>query len=185
MVRMRHLCVLACAVAMTVASCAGDGDGLKRLDKVIAAQKYYRDSLESSMNVIRQEFEQASSDSVRWEHARRLFSGYYHYSQDSSSRYQRFMEKYATDESQRLLARLQKVRVLLLRNEEDLAASVFNGLDTSAINGTELLNDYLQCEAVLCAEMLSAEISEDEKDSYRERLQSARTRSLAIDSTSF
>ena len=182
---MRHLCVVACAVVLTVASCSGYGDGLKKLDKVIADQKYYRDSLESSMNVIRQAFEQAPSDSVRWEYARRLFSGYYHYSQDSSSRYQCLMEKYATDDFQRFLARLQKVRILLVRNEEDIAASVFNDLDTSVIKGTELLNDYLQCEAVLCAEMLSAEVSEDEKDSYRERLQSARTRSLAIDSTSF
>lgn len=182
---MRHLCVVACAVALAAASCSGKGDGLKRLDKVIADQKYYRDSLESSMNILRRGFEQALSDSVRWECARRLFSGYYHYSQDSSSRYQGLMEKYASDDSQRFLARLQKVRILLVRNEEDLAASVFNGLDTSAVKGMELLKDYLQCEAVLCAEMLSAEIPEDEKDSYRERLQSARTRSLAIDSTSF
>lgn len=182
---MRHLCVVACAVAFTVASCAGNGGGLKKLDKVIAGQKYYRDSLESSMNVVRREFEQASSDSARWVYARRLFSGYYHYSQDSSSRYQRFMEKYASDESQRFLARLQKVRILLLRNEEDIAASVFVGLDTSAVNGTELLNDYLQCEAVLCSEMLSSGIPDEEKSIYAERLRSARMRSLEIDSTSF
>lgn len=182
---MRHLCVVACAVALAVASCSGNADGLKKLDKVIADQKYYRDSLESSMNILRQGFEQAPSDSVRWEYARRLFSGYYHYSQDSSSRYQGLMEKYASDDSQRFLARLQKVRILLVRNEEDLAASVFNGLDTSEVKGLELLKDYLQCEAVLCAEMLASGVPEDEKERYRERLHSARTRSLAIDSTSF
>ncbi len=184
-VGMRHLCVVVCAVALAVASCSGNVGGLKKLDKVIADQKYYRDSLESSMNIIRQGLEQASTDSVRWECARRLFSGYYHYSQDSSSRYQGLMEKYASDDSQRFLARLQKVRILLVRNEEDLAASVFNGLDTSSVKGTELLKDYLQCEAVLCAEMLASDVSDDEKERYRERLRSARTRSLAIDSTSF
>ena len=37
---MRHLCVVACAVALAVASCSGNVGGLKKLDKVIADQKY-------------------------------------------------------------------------------------------------------------------------------------------------
>ncbi len=111
---MRHPCVAVLAVLMTFASCGGRGDGLRELDKVIADQKYYRDSLERSMNMLREELDKTSSDSVKWEYARRLFSGYYHYSQDSSSRYQRLMERYASDDSQRFLAKIQKVRIFLI-----------------------------------------------------------------------
>ena len=183
---MRHPCVAVLAVLITFASCGGRGDGLRELDKVIADQKYYRDSLERSMNMLREELDKTSSDSVKWEYARRLFSGYYHYSQDSSSRYQRLMERYASDDSQRFLAKIQKVRIFLIRNEDDMAASVFNSLDTArVVADPELLNDYIQCEAVLCSDMLSSDISEEEKDVYRQRLRSSRTRSLAIDSTSF
>ena len=183
---MRHPCVAVLAVLMTFASCGGRRDGLRELDKVIADQKYYRDSLERSMNMLREELDKTSSDSVKWEYARRLFSGYYHYSQDSSSRYQRLMERYASDDSQRFLAKIQKVRIFLIRNEDDMAASVFNSLDTArVVADPELLNDYIQCEAVLCSDMLSSDISEEEKDVYRQRLRSSRTRSLAIDSTSF
>ena len=183
---MRHPCVAVLAVLMTFASCGGRGDGLRELDKVIADQKYYRDSLERSMNMLREELDKTSSDSVKWEYARRLFSGYYQYSQDSSSRYQRLMERYASDDSQRFLAKIQKVRIFLIRNEDDMAASVFNSLDTArVVADPELLNDYIQCEAVLCSDMLSSDISEEEKGVYRQRLRSSRTRSLAIDSTSF
>ena len=162
---MRHPCVAVLAVLMTFASCGGRGDGLRKLDKVIADQKYYRDSLERSMNMLREELDKTSSDSVKWEYARRLFSGYYHYSQDSSSRYQRLMERYASDDSQRFLAKIQKVRIFLIRNEDDMAASVFNSLDTAlVVADPELLNDYIQCEAVLCSDMLSSDISEEEKD---------------------
>ena len=75
---MRHPCVAVLAVLMTFASCGGRGDGLRELDKVIADQKYYRDSLERSMNMLREGLDKTSSDSVKWEYARRLFSGYYH-----------------------------------------------------------------------------------------------------------
>lgn len=74
------------------------------------------------------------------------------------------MERYASDDSQRFLAKIQKVRIFLIRNEDDMAASVFNSLDTArVVADPELLNDYIQCEAVLCSDMLSSDISEEEK----------------------
>lgn len=169
---------------LAVVSCGGDG-GLRGLDKVIAAKEYYRDSLLNSLGAVRSDFEGAGSDSLRWEYCRMLYSGYYHYSQDSSVKYQRLMERYASDPAQRLLTRLQKVRILLQKNEEEDAAAVFGSLDTAGIADKGLINEYLQCEAVLCSAILSAGIPDEDKESYRTRLRSSRTKSLEIDSTSF
>lgn len=168
-----------------LASCGGYGDGLRELDKVIARKDHYRDSLLNSLASVRSEFDASLSDSLRWECSRRLYSGYYHYSQDSSVKYQRLMERYASDGAQRLLTRMQKVRILLQKNEEEDAALVFNSLDTAGITDQELLKEYLQCEAVLCSAMLPEDIPDEDKAAYRLRLRSSRVKSLAIDSTSF
>lgn len=171
--------------ALALVSCGGRSDGLRELERVIADKDYYRDSLLRSLAVVRGDFEQAGSDSLRWERCRMLYSGYYHYSQDSSVKYQRLMERYASDGKQRLLTSMQKVRILLQKNEEEEAALVFNSLDTTAITDQELQREYLQCEAVICSAMLSVGLPDEEKDVYRRKLRSSRTKSLAIDSTSF
>ncbi len=182
----RHLCAALLAVAVALVSCGRQGDGLRELDRVIADRGYYRDSLEQSMSVLRQEFDRVESDSVKWEYAYKLFTGYYHYSQDSSSRYQHLMERYASDDGQRFLSRLQKVRIYIVRDEDDMAAQVFNSLDTAlAVSKPELLNEYLKCETVLCSDILSSDIAEEEKEQYRQRLRSSRQRYLSLDSTSF
>lgn len=168
---------------LALVSCGGRGDGLRELDKVIADRDYYRDSLLNSLGVVRSEFDGAGADSLRWEYSRMLYSGYYHYSQDSSVKYQRLMERYASDPAQRLLTRMQKVRILLQKNEEEDAAAVFGSLDTTGLTDQELVKEYLQCEAVLCSALLSAGVQDE--DFYRQRLRSSRTKSLEIDSTSF
>lgn len=172
-------------IVLALASCGRNGDGLRELDRVIADKEHYRDSLLGSLAVVRGDFDRAGSDSLRWECCRMLYSGYYHYSQDSSVKYQRLMERYASDRKQGLLTSMQKVRILLQKNEEEDAALVFNSLDTAAITDQELLREYLQCETVICSAMLSVGIPDEEKEVYRRRLLSSRTKSLAIDSTSF
>lgn len=169
--------------ALALVSCGWRDDGLRELDKVIACKDYYRDSLLNSLGAVRRDFDSAGSDSLRWEYSRMLYSGYYHYSQDSSVKYQRLMERYASDPAQRLLTRMQKVRILLQKNEEEDAAAVFGSLDTTGLTDQELVKEYLHCEAVLCSALLSAGVQDEAF--YRQRLRSSRTKSLEIDSTSF
>ena len=182
--------ILFSAILMTTAlpSVASSRYGrkqLKELDEAIRNQEMYHEATKAEMRSVLAKMDTASSDSLKWVLAHRLYNGYHHYSLDSMYKYQRLMERFASTPAQKALSMHARVRVLLTRNEVDMARNVLASVDTSEISVRKVSMDYLRCQILVNSALAENASTESERVFYLGKVTETRLAYMRIDSTSF
>lgn len=158
---------------------------LKELDEAIRNQEMYHEATKAEMRSVLAKMDTASSDSLKWVLAHRLYNGYHHYSLDSMYKYQRLMERFASTPAQKALSMHARVRVLLTRNEVDMARNVLASVDTSEISVRKVSMDYLRCQILVNSALAENASTESERVFYLGKVTETRLAYMRIDSTSF
>lgn len=158
---------------------------LKALDEAIREQPSYHEALENEMRNVLAMMDTATSDSLKWTLAYRLYKGYHHYSMDSVCRYQHVMEKLAVTPAQKTLAADVRIRILLTRGEVDMARNIMEAIDMPQISDREAYLDYLQCRILVNTALEEDSDSDSERMAYRDMVSADRAEYVRLDSTSF
>ena len=125
---------------------------LERLDRVIEQRDEYRERFEAGAVPIRQSFDKAESDSLRWVMADSLRKYYMSFSLDSVERYTRRMGLAAANREQKFRTEISGIRFLALKNMEMTALDWLYQLDTAAYDREGLRRYRLWTEVRLLIE---------------------------------
>lgn len=177
--------VLMVAVALPSAASGNYRKQLKVLDDAIRNQAKYHEAAEEKIRGLLTEMKAASSDSMKWVLADKLYKEYHHYSLDSMAKYQREMELHAVTQEQKTLSLCAKIRVLLTHNEADMADEVLKSILPDELPNRRVRLDYLRCRILVNSSLADEASGEAERNRYLEIVRQERLAYMQFDSTSF
>ncbi|MCM1502760.1 MAG: DUF6377 domain-containing protein [Bacteroidales bacterium] len=177
----RRYILLLTAAILTVTSCTGNAtkDALESLDRTIDSSHVWRNAFMEQTGLLRERFEKAGKDSL-WEMADSMHMAYMHWQSDSSSRYLRLMQEYASTDREKCLTGLAEVRMRLTMCDIWTAYRKFSSADTSVIYMPEVLKEYLATGISVYYNLSRLNIPDKEKAEYSDRLDRLRSRYISI-----
>ena len=180
-----YLSLILCTFALMQGGCMSDENAaLRDLETVIAQGDTYRKSFLEGTAAIREKFDAADMDSLKWVYADRLFNEYIHFSLDSTYEYVRLLQNHAVTREQKLMSDLAEIRVLYLRHIDKLALDLFYQLDPMEVDRLGLTGEYLSCAIALYSYLSGNVVSVSERESYRDTLDMYREEYIAMDTLS-
>lgn len=171
------------AIVLMLSSCTDKEvrQALNSLDRTLENRHIWRDEFRNRAEILSERCNDCNLDlHSRWNAADSLNFEYRHYQTDSSYKYLRKMDEFASTDRERFMTRLSEIRMHLTMCDVWEAYEKFSETDTTMMTDTVMLKEYLSTGIAVCHNFTRESDNSSQKMFLLDRMARMRSRFISI-----